>query len=72
MKPHRFVRRPSPASKRRIEDLFRRGPGHRVRRRANAVRLSAMGYTVPQITEVLVRAARPRRPATTARASSRS
>ena len=53
MKPHRFVRRPSPAKKRRIEELFRRGPNHRVRRRANAVRLSAIGYTVPQITEVL-------------------
>jgi transposase len=53
MKPHRFVRRPSPAKKHRIEDLFRRGPGCRVRRRANAVRLSLLGYTVPQITEVL-------------------
>ena len=53
MKPHRFVHRPSPAKKRQIEDLFRRGPSHRVRRRANAVRLSLLGYTVPQITEVL-------------------
>jgi transposase len=53
MKPHRFVHRPSPVKKRRIEELFRRGPGHRVRRRANAVRLSLLDYTVPQITEVL-------------------
>jgi len=53
MKSHRFVRRPSLAKKRRIEDVFRRGPNHRVRRRANAVRLSLLGYAVPQITEVL-------------------
>lgn len=53
MKPHRFVRGLTPAAERRVEELFRRGPDHRVRRRANAVRLSSMGYTVPEITEVL-------------------
>jgi transposase len=53
MKPHRFVRRLSAAKRRQIEDLFRRARNYRVRRRANAVRLSSMDYTIPQITEVL-------------------
>ena len=36
-----------------IEKLYRRGPNNRVRKRAQAIRLSAMGYTVTQIAEIL-------------------
>ncbi len=52
MMPHRFVRRLTAAEERTIEQLFKRSPDVRVRRRANAVRLSALGYTVPQIAQV--------------------
>lgn len=53
MRPPRFVRPLSEAESQEVEELFRRGPNARVRRRAQAVRLSALGYTVPQITEIL-------------------
>ena len=53
MKPPRFVRSLAAKERRQIEELFRRGPNARVRRRAQAVRLSAMGYTVPQVVEIL-------------------
>jgi transposase len=53
MLPHRFVRPLTAAESRRIEELFRRAPQPRVRRRANAVRLSALGYTVREIAEVI-------------------
>ena len=36
-----------------IENLFRKGPNNHVRKRAHAVRLNAMGYTVSQIVEIL-------------------
>ena len=52
MMPRRFVRPLTPADKRTIDRLFRRSRDPRVRRRANAVRLSSLGYTVPQIAEV--------------------
>ena len=51
--PPCFVRSLTAKERRRIEELFRRGPNGRVRRRAQAVRLSRMGYTVPQIVEIL-------------------
>lgn len=53
MKPPRYVRSLSAKERREIEELFRRGPNARVRRRAQAVRLSTMGYTAPQIVEIL-------------------
>jgi transposase len=53
MKPPRFVRPLSEAESQDVDDLFRRGPNARVRRRAHAVRLSALGYPVPRITEIL-------------------
>jgi transposase len=52
MMPHRFVRRLTAAERRAVENLFRRSPDARVRRRANAVRLSSLGYTVPQIAQI--------------------
>lgn len=53
MLPHRFVRPLTPVESRRIEDLFRTATQPSVRRRANAIRLSALGYTVRQIAEVV-------------------
>lgn len=53
MKPPRFVRSLTAKQRRQIEELFQRGPNARVRRRAQAVRLSAMGYAVGQIVEIL-------------------
>ena len=53
MRPPRFVRSLTAKERRQIEELFRRGPNARVRRRAQAVRLSAMGYAVAQIVEIL-------------------
>ena len=53
MKPHRFVRKLDAQEEQDVEQLFRHGPNGRTRRRANAVRLSARHYTVPQIAEVL-------------------
>jgi len=53
MKPPRFVRPLTATERRQVEELFHRGPNARVRRRAQAVRLSAMGYAVSQIVEIL-------------------
>ena len=53
MKPPRFVRSLTAKERRQIEELFQRGPNARVRRRAQAVRLSAMGYAVAEIVEIL-------------------
>ncbi len=53
MLPHRFVRSLTAAETRRIAELFRSAPQPRVRRRANSIRLSALGYTVTQISEVV-------------------
>jgi transposase len=41
------------AEHRQIERLFKFAADARVRRRANIIRLSALGYTVPQIAEVV-------------------
>ena len=53
MKPQRFIRDLTKAEHQEVENLFRKGPNNRVRKRANAVRLSALGYTVTQIVEIL-------------------
>lgn len=53
MRLSRFVRPLTPAEQAAIDDLFRYHALQRVRRRANAVRLSALGYTVAQIAQVL-------------------
>lgn len=53
MRQARFVRTVSRKERAGIEDLFRRGPNARTKQRANAIRLSAIGYTIPQIAEVL-------------------
>ena len=53
MKPQRFIRDLTKAERQEVENLFRKGPNNRIRKRANAVRLSALGYTVTQIMEVL-------------------
>jgi transposase len=53
MKPQRFIRTPTKTERQEVENLFRKGPNNRVRKRAQAVRLSVMGYTVTQIAEIL-------------------
>ncbi len=53
MTPARFIRPLVKAEIDQIEELFRKGKTVRVRRRANAIRLSHKKYTVPQIEEVL-------------------
>jgi transposase len=53
MKPQRFIRDLTKAERQEVENLFRKGPNNRVRKRANAVRLSELGYTVTQIMEIL-------------------
>jgi transposase len=53
MKPQRFVRALTKTEHQDIEELYRRGPNNRVRKRAQAIRLSAMGYTVSQIAQIL-------------------
>jgi transposase len=53
MTPHRFVHSLTPEEQREIEDLFRHGSNTRTRRRAQAVRLSARGYPVPEIADIL-------------------
>ncbi len=53
MRPQRFIRTLTKIEGQEIEQLFRRGPNNRVRKRAQAIRLSAMGYTVTQIVEIL-------------------
>ena len=53
MKPQRFIRALTKAEGQEIEELYRRGPNNRVRKRAQAIRLSAMGYTVTVIAQIL-------------------
>jgi transposase len=53
MKPQRFIRKLTKTEHQEVENLFRKGPNNRVRKRTHAIRLSAMGYTVTQIAEIL-------------------
>jgi hypothetical protein len=53
MKPQRFIRTLTKTERQEIEELYRRGLNNRVRKRAYAIRLSAMGYMVTQIAEIL-------------------
>lgn len=53
MKPQRFIRTLTKTERQKVEELYRRGPNNRVRKRAHAIRLSAMGYAVTQIAEIL-------------------
>jgi transposase len=53
MRPQRFIRSLSKTERQQIEELYRRGANHRVRKRAQAIRLSAMDYTVTQIMQIL-------------------
>jgi transposase len=53
MMPQRFVRPLSPDEERQIEQLSRGAGCPRTRRRAQGIRLSARGYTVPQIADIL-------------------
>ena len=53
MKAQRFIRSLTKKERQDVEKLFRKGPSNRVRKRANAIRLSALGYSVTQIPEVL-------------------
>jgi len=53
MRPQRFVKDLTKIERQEIEEMFRRGPNNRVRKRAQAIRLSAMGYTITQIVEIL-------------------
>ena len=53
MMPHRFVHPLKRLEQRQIEELFRRGPNARTRRRAQAIRLSARGYSVPEVADIL-------------------
>jgi transposase len=53
MKPQRFIRKLTKTERQEVENLFRKGPNNRIRKRAHAIRLSAMGYTVTQIAEIL-------------------
>lgn len=52
MLPRRFVRSLTTAEARQIEQLFRSAAQPRVRRRANTIRLSSLGYTVAEVAEV--------------------
>ena len=49
----RFVAALSEEVQRQLEGLWRGGRSHRVRQRAHAVRLSAKGYPLDQIADVL-------------------
>jgi transposase len=53
MKPQRFIRVLTKQERQDVDNLFRKGDGNRVRRRANAIRLSDLGYSVTQISQVL-------------------
>ena len=53
MSQQRFVPALSEEERRQLESLWRAGHSHRVRQRAHAVRLSARGYTLDQIADVL-------------------
>ena len=53
MRPQRFIRTLTKTERQEVEKLFHRGPNNRTRKRAQAIRLSAMGYTITQIVEIL-------------------
>jgi transposase len=53
MRPPRFIRKLTKNEHQEIENLYRKGPNSRLRKRAQAIRLSATGYTTPQISEIL-------------------
>ena len=53
MNHQRFVDALSGEARRQLEGLWRIGRSHRVRERAHAVLLSAKGYTLDQIADVL-------------------
>lgn len=53
MRPQRFIRKLTKNEHQEIENLYRKGPNNRVRKRAQAIRLSTKGYTIPQISEIL-------------------
>ncbi len=53
MRPQRFIKKLTKNERQEIENLYRKGPNNRVRKRAQAIRLSTKGYTIPQISEIL-------------------
>ena len=53
MRPQRFIRKLTKNEHQEIENLYRKGPNSRARKRAQAIRLSTKGYTIPQISEIL-------------------
>lgn len=53
MRPQRFIRKLTKNECQKIENLYRKGPNNRTRKRAQAIRLSTKGYTIPQISEIL-------------------
>ena len=53
MRRPRFVRPLSESETQEIEHIFRHGPNSRVRRRAQTLRLSIMGYTVAEIARII-------------------
>ena len=53
MSHQRFVSALSEEERGQLDGLHRTGRSHRVRQRAHAVRLSAKGYTLDQIADVL-------------------
>lgn len=53
MRPQRFIRELTKNESHEIETMYRKGPNSRVRKRAQAIRLSAKGYTIPQIKEII-------------------
>jgi transposase len=53
MRPQRFIKKLTKNECQEIENLYRKGPTNRVRKRAQAIRLSAKNYTIPQISEIL-------------------
>ena len=50
MKPPRFVRKLTQTERDQIDQRYRHGPNARIRKRAQAIRLSSLRYTVPQIS----------------------
>ena len=53
MKPQRFIRKLAKKERQDIEEIYRHGSSARVRQRAQAIRLSAKGYPVTEIVEIL-------------------
>ena len=53
MRPQRFIKKLTKNEHQEIENLYRKGPNNRFRKRAQAIRLSIKGYTIPQISEIL-------------------